>query len=180
MKRSYPLFIIDRSKHSSYPFDFIYCDDKEKGFVARIVPFFENATFNEYLNQAKYTEDNKPFEFFRFKNKGGVVLIIEEFKNDEIDITRSSTYASVKSLLKKALKKYLHAEVDRTPHDDLGIENQIKQQALTIERAKQNYEELVKRSNGDSSLAKYQIALAEATLSSLIKFRDNNQFINLN
>lgn len=180
MKRNYPLFLIDRSKHSSYPFDFIYCDDKEKGFVARILPFFEDVPFNAYLNQAKHTEKNKPFEFYRFKNKGGVVLVIEDFKNVNIDIIRNSTYESIKSLLKKALKKYLHAEADRTPHNDLGIENQIKQQELTIERAKQNYDELVLRSNGDTSLAKYQIALAKATLNSLKKLRDNNQFINLN
>ena len=74
----------------------------------------------------------------------------------------------------------LHAEVERTPQDDLSIDNQIKQQELSVERAKANYNELLSRAYGDRKLADYQIALAEATLSSLKVLRDNQKYVILN
>jgi hypothetical protein len=83
----------------------------------------------------------------------------------------------VQTLLKKALKKFLHAEVERTPDlKDLDIDNQIIQQQLTIDRAKQMYDELVIRANGESKIADYKIALAEATLDTLKKFRDTQKY----
>lgn len=178
MKRNYPLFTIDRSKHSSYPFDYITCYDQTVAFIARAIPFFEDQPFHEFLHQSKQIEGVESVSIvFKFK-KGGLILAIEDFLYP-FEWT-GEIRARIKTLLKKALKKYLHAEVDRTPYDDLGIDDQIKQQELTIERAKQNYEELVKRSLGDKKLADYQIALAEATLDSLKFVRDNKKFINLN
>ena len=86
----------------------------------------------------------------------------------------------IQVLLKKALKKYLHAEAERMPKDDLSIENQIKQQQLTVERAKSGYDDLLRRANGDKELADYQIALAEATLETLKAFKDNQNYLILN
>jgi len=178
MKRNYPLFTIDRSKNSAYPFDFITCYDRTVGFIARVVPFFDDTPFNEFLKQAQSIDGSDSTSItYRFKN-GGLIIVIEDFFytiewNNEVR-TR------IKTLLRKALKKYLHAEVERTPSDDLSVENQIKQQELTIERAKQQYDELIKRSLGDKSNADYAIALAEATLESLKFVRDNQKFITLN
>lgn len=179
MKRNYPLFLIDRSKQSAYPFDFIVCHDRSVGFIARVVSFFQDAPFNEFIKQSANIKDSENISIpYKFKSKGGLIIVIEDFfYNFEWD---KEIRNRIDALLKKALKKYLHAEADRTPNDDLSIDNQIKQQELTIERAKQNYNELVERSLGDPTLAKYQIALAEATLDSLKQLRDNNQFINLN
>ena len=180
MKRHYPLFTIDRSKNSSYPFDYITCYDRTVGFIARVVPFFDDIPYNEFLKRVPEVEGGETVSLtHKFKNTGGLVLVIEDFFynfewNNEIR-------SRIKTLLKKALKKYLHAEVERTPTDnDLGIDDQIKQQEETITRAKANYEALVERALGDKKLADYQIALAEATLESLKAYRDNQQFINLN
>jgi len=38
----------------------------------------------------------------------------------------------------------------------------------------------VRRANGDKEYADYQIALAEATLDTLCKFRDNQKYFTLN
>jgi len=79
-------------------------------------------------------------------------------------------------LLKKSLKKHLHTEMDRVPCGDLDIDNQIRQQQISIDRARANYSELVSRSGGDTQNADYIIALAEATLDTLKKFRDNQKY----
>lgn len=178
MKREYPLFIIDRSKHSAYPFDYIACFDRQVGFIARVVPFFQDEPFNEFIAQSKQITDSENTSIvYKFKRKGGLIIVIEDFNYYFEWTTEIKT--RIRVLLKKALKKYLHAEVERTPHDDFGIENQIKQQQETIDRAKSNYDDLLRRANGDKTFADYQIALAEATLATLKSFRDNQQYITL-
>lgn len=178
MKRNYPLFLIDRSKHASYPFDYITCFDKQVGFIAKVVFFEDETLYQEYVKHADeypHTEVSSVRQKFK---RGGVILQIEDFLY-QIEWT-DEEIKRIKTLLKKALKKYLHAEVDRTAKDGLGIDDQIKQQQLTIERARQQYDDLVKRSLGDKSIADYQIALAEATLETLKAWRDNHKLINLN
>jgi len=176
MKRYYPLFMIDRSKPKSYPFDFISCFDTECGFVARVIPFTTDIAYDMF-----YKECQPSFDFMYIKSKfkkGGVILLIEGFLIPNFDLFNEKYHPRIKTLLKKALKKYLHAEVERTAHSDLSIENQIKQQKLTIERAKSNYDALVSRSSKQE--ADYNIALAEATLQTLVNFRDNQKYFIIN
>jgi hypothetical protein len=170
--------MIDRSKQSAYPFDFITCLDSSVAFVARVVPFFDDIPFNEFLKQSANIDGAESTSItYKFK-KGGLILVIEDFLYN-IEWT-NDVRTRIRTLLKKGLKKYLHAEVDLAAFGDLGIENQIKQQEETILRAKQNYENLVKQALGDTKHADYMIALAEATLESLRFVRDNQKFINLN
>lgn len=177
MKRTYPLFLIDRSKAASYPFDYITCMDRTVGFVARVVHFREDAQLNEFIDQARNIEASDYTSIASRFIRGGVVLIVEEFLFD-FDEQVQEHRTRIKTLLKKALKKYLHAETVRTPHKDLNIDSQILQQELTIERAKSNYEQLVAQSSKKE--ADYNIALAEATLGTLKKFRDNQAYFTLN
>jgi 5S rRNA maturation endonuclease (ribonuclease M5) len=178
MKRNYPLITIDRSKHKTYPFDFITCNDNTVGFIARVVPFFDDIPYNEFLNKSKEVNDSQYTSITHKLKKGGIILVVEDFLYD-FEWT-GEIKARIRTLLKKALKKFLHAEVDRSLDANLSIEDQIKQQELTIEQAKHQYDQLVKRSLGNKSIADYQIALAEATLDTLKSFRDNQKFINLN
>jgi hypothetical protein len=179
MKREYPLFLIDRSKPPACPFDFVACFDRTCGFVARVFPFFQDAPLNEFIKQREKVKDAEYTSvMFRFKREGGVILAIEDFLYD-FEWT-AETKTRVRTLLKKAMKKYLHAEIDRSPSGDFGINEQIKQQKESIERAKANYVDLLKRANGNKELADYTILLAEATLETLIKFRDNRKFIFVN
>lgn len=177
MKRTYPLFLIDRSKAASYPFDYISCFDKTCGFVARVVHFREDAQLNEFIDQARNIEASDYTSIANRLLQGGVVLIVEEFLFD-FDEQIKEHRTRIKTLLKKALKKYLHAEAERTPHKNLEIDSQIQLQELTIERAKSNYEQLVAQSSKKE--ADYTIALAEATLETLKKFRDNQAYFTLN
>lgn len=179
MKREYPLFLIDRSKAAAYPFDFIACFDRTVGFVARVVYLPTDTMYFEFARQQAQIENAEHLNVTaKFKN-GGVVLLAEDFLYF-VDLSEANK-KRVQTLLKKALKKYLHAEAERTPTDGLGIAEQIKQQQLTIERARQNYPELIARANGDRSIADYQIALAEATLNSLMKLKDyQRSFVGMN
>lgn len=173
-KRDYPLFIIDRSKNQSYPYDIVVCLDKSVGFVSKVMHLPTDLMFNEFLSA-----NSKSIGFESVKTKkGGIIIQIVEYLFE--DSTTPENQQRIKTLLKKGFKKFLHAEIDRTPHSDCSIENQILQQELTIERARSNYSELVARAGGDTSYADYQIALAEATLDTLKKYRDNQKYFTLN
>lgn len=176
MKREYPLFLIDRSKPSAYPFDYIACFDKQVGFVARVIFMPSETMYTEFVNRQKRIENSEYFGVTFKLKKGGIILLAEDFI---YEFPQTMPYFKrIQTLLKKALKKYLHTEMDRTPIDELSIENQIKQQELTVERARSNYDELVKRSS--KTEADYNIALAEAILQTLKEYKDNFAVIKLN
>lgn len=176
-KRTYPLILIDRSCAASYPYIFVAVFDQTVGFVARVIYFFHDEQYNAWMQAVSGTE-KETFAYALPLKRGGVVLVIEDFFY-EFDISKNRSRIS--SLMKKAIKKVLHAEVDRTPNmKDIDIDNQILQQKMTIERAKANYDDLMHRSGDNPEVAKYQIALAEATLETLKKFRDNQKYFSLN
>lgn len=169
-KRNYPLFLIDRSKNNSYPFDYITCLDRQVGFIARIIYFKDDIPLNEFIEVQKKRQNSEiGGQVYRFK-KGGLIMVVEDYLY-YFDITDETT-ARINSLMKKAFKKYIHTEGERAPDiNSLGIDEQIRQQELSIERAKANFDDLVKRSSEKE--AKYAISLAEATLETLKNYRDN-------
>lgn len=175
-KREYPLFLIDRTKSPSHPFDYVSCFDKRFGWVARVVHWEKTEVFEAFLQESQkisnYASYSVPLRI------GGVSLIIEDYLYYfELD---NEAMSRITGLLKKAMKKYLHQELDRTPKDDLSIDNQIKQQKLTIERARQTYDDLLERAGGDPELVNYQLALAEATLKTLENYKDNMDYFRIN
>lgn len=175
MKRNYPLFLIDRSKAENYPFDYIICPDRNVGFIARVVHFTTDEMYAAFIEKKKMVENANYFHSTIKLKRGGLLLVAEDFLYS-FDLTPENLNR-VQVLLKKSLKKYLYTEIIKTPAKNLGIDNQIKQQELTIERARQNYDSLVQRANGDKAYADYQIALAEATLKTLRMFRDYQKII---
>ena len=179
-KRDYPLFIIDRTKSDNYPDDYVVCLDREAGFAARVVYFPEQSAYQAFVENFNNRENAEiSGVHFPLKKGGGVVLQLVDFLY-HFELT-NDIKSRIKTLLKKALKKYLHAEKDRTPDkEDLSIENQIKQQRLTIEQAVRNYDELLRRAGGDKQTADYQIDLAKETLKTLEKYRDNMLYFTVN
>lgn len=170
--RTYPLIIIDRSRLENYPHDYIVCLDKTVGFVCKITHYNTKPTFQEFLNKvhSQYTE--QIMYIHQLKN-GGLVMSIEDYLQQFEKTTENIT--RIKTLMKKCFKKYTHAEIDRTPHSDYSIANQIKQQELTVLRAKASYNELVARSSKPE--ADYNIALSEAILESLKKLKNGIIFL---
>lgn len=177
-KRDYPLFLIDRSKLTSFPFDMVTCFDKTVGFVAKVIHMPTDVMYNEFLTQQKNVASGEVlFDSVKTK-KGGIIILIIDFLY-YFEWTKENQ-TRVKTLLKKGFKKFMHTEYDNTPSGDLTLDNQIIQQELSIQNARANYEALVARANGDREIADYQIALAEATLQTLKSFRDNQKFFALN
>lgn len=166
MKRNYPLFFIDRSKPDSYPNDYVVCMDKEFGFVAKVNHLKDDNLFALFIENVN--PNDVFFEQMKF-NKGGVVLIIEDFLHE----IKNQNTSRVKTLLKKGFKKYLHDETQRTAFGDYSIDNQIKQQQLTVEHNMANYDTLVKRSSKE--YADFNIALSKEILKSLIYLKQNNR-----
>lgn len=177
-KRDYPLFLIDRSKHQAFPYDYITCLDKTVGFVAKVIHLPTDVMYNEFITQQKNVNSSDVIFDSIKTRKGGIIILIIDFLH-YFDWTKENQ-TRVKTLLKKGFKKFLHAEAEKVPVGDLSLDDQIIQQELTIERARAHYSDLVARANGDSELADYQIALAEATLQTLKSFRDNQKFFALN
>lgn len=176
IKRDYPLFLIDHSRAATYPNDYITCLDREVGFVAKVVYFHTDDAWREFLAKFNQIENNELSGLPMSLKRGGIVLQIVDFLHNFEETTE--TKSRVQVLLKKALKKFLHAAVVRTPHGDLGIDNQITQQRLTLERAISNYDDLLKRSDGNREQADYTIDLGRATLRTLERAKGMEAFFN--
>ena len=152
MKRNYPLFIIDKTTSEGFPYHHIAVMG-ETPFVVRVRLIKDLQGYQP------------PGTFFLHQLSHNAVLF-------EV-VSGVPDEAKVQSLLKKAAKKYmLGYKTDNYKGKDLSLDNQIHQQKLTIEYNKRNYAKLVEQAGGDESLAKYNIALAQATLESLYKLKD--------
>lgn len=161
MKRNYPLFIIDKTTSEGFPHHHIAVMG-ETPFVIRV----------QLLKKIK-EHILAPTDYFIPLSSGCVLFeIISNVEDPE----------ALQGLLKKAAKKYmLGYKTDNYKGKDLSLDNQIYQQKLTIEYNKRNYSKLVEQAGGDESLAKYNIALAQATLESLYKLKElqDGKYINL-
>lgn len=156
MKRNYPLFIIDKTTSEGFPYHHIAVMG-ETPFVIR-VQLIRN--IKEYILA--------PTDYIIPLSSGGVLFEI---------ISNVEDPGVLQSLLKKAAKKYmLGFKTDNYKGKDLSLDNQIHQQKLTIEHNKRNYTKLVEQAGGDESLAKYNIALAQATLESLYKLKELREY----
>lgn len=152
MKRQYPLFIIDKTVTEGFPYHHIAVMGEEP-FVVR-VRLLEN--LNDYTPTGSF--------LLHPLNKGAILFEV---------VSTNYNSPKIQSLLKKAAKKYLLGYRDENYKDkDLNIDNQIYQQKLTIEHNKRNYHRLVAQAGGNEELAKFNIALAQATLESLYKVKE--------
>lgn len=151
MKRSYPLFIIDKQTTEGFPYHHIA--------VMADMPFVVRVRLLRDL--ADYT----PVGMFYLHPLYQGAILFEVVSNNEH--TRNQ-----ESLLKKAAKKYLLGYKDRNyKSKDLSLDNQIHQQELTVEHSKRNYTQLLERA-GSKDLADFNIALAQATLESLYELKE--------
>lgn len=97
-KRETPLIIIDRDKNINYPFDYIYVDDNEVPFVAKVVYYFDEIAFTE-ANFSNLTMIKQKMP------RGGLILKIERFCNGYPD--NQDGRKRIQTILKKAIKKYI-------------------------------------------------------------------------
>lgn len=152
MKREFPLIIIDKTTSEGFPYHHIAVMG-ETPFVVRV-------------RLLKNLQDYQPAGAFYIHSLSSGVILFEV-------VSCKDDGPKIQSLLKKAAKKYiLGYKTDNYKGKDLSLENQIYQQKLTIEQNKRNYAQLVERTGGDESLARYNIALAQATLESLYKLKE--------
>jgi len=152
MKREFPLFIIDKTTSEGFPYHHIAVMG-ETPFVVRV----------QLIRNIK-EHSLAPTDYIIPLSSGGVLFEI---------ISNVEDPGVLQSLLKKAAKKYmLGYKTDNYKGKDLSLDNQIHQQKLTIEHNKRNYAKLVEQAGGNESLAKYNIALAQATLESLYKLKE--------
>lgn len=152
MKRNYPLILIDKARTASHPYHHIAVMG-ETPLVIRV-------------RLLKSLLDYQPTNSFFLHplSKGAILFEVMNTKEDG---------SKIQSLLKKAAKKYLMGFKDENyKGKDLSLANQIYQQRLTIEYNKRNYARLVEQCDGQEDLAKYSIALAQATLESLYQLQE--------
>lgn len=149
MKRKFPLFIIDTETYEAPQTHYISCTDEETPFVISVKVVQELP--------AKHTSI--------YELKGSLLFEV-------VKVAKDANEERVKTLLKKAIKKYLAPFSHRNyTSKDLSIDNQIYQQELTISRAKRKYDELLAQADGNKELADFAIRLAEATLESLKAYK---------
>ncbi len=162
-KRKTPLFLIDRQKPVDYPYDYIYADDGDVPFIAKVMYYPTEDTFNT----AQFDEKT----MYREKlHKGGVILKIEKFtKGSPSD---NNAQKRVNTLLKKALKKYLNtASKEFIKSKELCLDNQIYFMKTQIEHNTKIFSKLVQQEGGNVAFIQSQLDLLEATLASLQKLK---------
>lgn len=147
MKREFPLFIIDKTTSEGFPYHHIAVMG-ETPFVVRV-------------RLLKSLGNYQPIGAFHLHPLSSGVILFEV-------VSCKDDGPGIQSLLKKAAKKYLLGyKTDNYKGKELSLDNQIYQQKLTIEQNKRNFDRLVEQAGGSIELAKYNIALAQATLESL-------------
>lgn len=115
-EHNYPLILIDRSKHETYPYDYIVCLDTVVGFIARVVSLQDDEILKEFTRAFQKEPIQPPV---MKKGKGGVSLIIEDFLHD-FEMTEANLNR-VHTLMKKCIKKYFY-----TPSIVPGKTKQLK------------------------------------------------------
>ena len=104
MYRSYPLFLIDRSRSKEFPYDYIVCLEVGIGFVLRVLSFNNDKHLNMFIantDQTTFIHD--------FDDGGGLVLVVEEMLyhpdwSDEVE-------EQINNLYQQAAEKYLEEEL---------------------------------------------------------------------
>lgn len=131
MPKLYPAFIIDRCRKTEddgMTYDYVVCTDKTVGFVARAYAVRRAAAeqINAYIHSFPQEEAEVRFIVANFARISVVLEIVEFMQSPAID---QSERARIKSLLKKAARKYvgyvLKTESPNIP-EGLSVANQIK------------------------------------------------------
>lgn len=110
MPKDYPLFIIDRNRRSrdaNHQFDYLVCLNKEIGFVSKVILFKKEAfaTYIEDANDVDHSDIGQYNMWLKDGNAGVAIIIVDYIHDFE---RTPDTQERIKSLLKKALKKYLY------------------------------------------------------------------------
>jgi len=143
--------------------------------VARIVHFNTENAFVAFTAMYAEIPNGENMCVTKKLRSGGLAIVVEDFLFDmEFSPTNNDR---LQRLMKKGFKKYIFAEGDRTPHGEFSIDNQIKQQHLTIERAKSQYKALAERSS--NAEADYNIELAQAVLNTLKQVQSNQKYFKI-
>lgn len=168
MPKEYPLFIIDRNRRSrdaNHQFDYLVCLDREVGFVAKVV-LFKREAYEAYLKSISSSEDIQVGQCSMWLKGGvaGLVIVIVDYM--QYFDWNAQTQARISSLLKKGLKKYLHAEVlTVTSSKEFSIDNQVKVLEDISKDLKAGYEKMVNHMGEDN--AKFYIGCVEKSIESI-------------
>lgn len=121
MRRSYPAFIIDRSRRSEasrFTDDFVVCPDKEVGFIARVyaLPKSRREEFERSLAGMTIAERENRYYIKVIHDTVAVLEVVKMLYEPVAHINR------LRPLMKKAMGAYLYGEEaaitgDGTPYD---------------------------------------------------------------
>lgn len=130
MPKNYPAFIIDRCREyiDGISYDYIACTDKTVGFVARVYSVRRTAsdTINSYIDSFPTEEAEVRFIVATVEHVAIVLEIVSFLQSPKFD---SQERSRIKSLLKKAARKYLaYIMKHESPYykDGNSLVNQIK------------------------------------------------------
>lgn len=141
MPKHYPGFIIDRCRQiiDGQAYDFVVSTDKTVGFVARAYSVRRAGAdaVNAYIASKK--DADVRFCVVNYERFSVVLEIVEFLQSPALD---SQERARVRSLLKKAARKYMiYVSKSESPIDDDGasLENQLKAVRDVVATAESQY-----------------------------------------
>lgn len=148
MPKTHPAFIIDRSKQNSkHATDFVVCTDTEVGFVAKAykVNREQYAIHNSLIDAMSESDANCKY---CTQNFGNVAIVLEVV---HLLYPPISDRGRLKSLLKKALKAYIHSEVQHVTGNGSDIDRQIAVVSEMLELSRSQYDNLVLNNSLDAA-----------------------------
>uniref|UniRef100_UPI004056C4BC hypothetical protein n=1 Tax=Alistipes sp. TaxID=1872444 RepID=UPI004056C4BC len=124
--RSFPAFIIDRSRRSAasrFSDDFVVCTDREVGFIARVFTL-PRSRREEFFGQLEALPPEEASRRFLVAPIGGgeAVAVLEVMKMLHEPVAH---WSRLRPLMKKAMKAYLHGEVREVSGDGSPYDEQI-------------------------------------------------------
>lgn len=160
MSRQYPAFIIDRSRRSAesrFQDDFIFCTDKEVGFIAKLykLPKSRREQFEEGLKaMPESVVDNR----YLIAAIGESVCVLEVVKMLHEPVAHMNR---LRPLMKKAMKAYLYGEEAAVRRDGLPFDQQIAAIDDVIRAARSQRSRLVDM-DGEAVADRFIKALSDA------------------
>ena len=157
MPKDYPAFIIDRSRRSEasrFTDDFIVCTDKEVGFIARVYKVPKSRRAEVAARMDDPANENRYLAVVA----GDAVAVMEIVKMLHEPVAH---WSRLRPLMKKALKAYVHGEVEAVRRDGLPYDDQIAALDDVVGMVESQYPRLVDL-NGETGASAFLRALRSA------------------
>ena len=154
-KRILPLFMFDLDRsHGLGECDFIYCSDKENGFIARV----DILSYDEYSTLETNNIDSKLI-INDFAKVGAHIKIVRHTGTNPSD-------TQIRALMKKASELYQSKTQKKVDANNFGVDDYIKYLDIRLRYAQQSLAEIGSDYN-ERKIVQFSISIIDSLINHL-------------